>query len=360
MGPAPAGYGGPKPTPAGAPGPLAAGPRMGGPGPAPGLAAGGGPFTGGPGPAPGLGPMPPPSRGDTEPASRRRKAPLIAAGLILMGGVGAWLGSQYTSEIFAVVQPAETENATETGTVTANLAPPEKQQPAEQPKAEPEPKGPSAEDIDRTMQQHAIWSAMKKEFPDWYQARVAEVARLTGDKKSEAEVTGYLVQEFVKLRRENAKHALAASTARHRDIASAFLANLRQLAKEDGNGCYEFISRGETSSVIVNRLQNPARSQGIEAQLVAVVAAITEGRKQPTEHTRPVKTDYDLLAGELGRLGWTQADMQLFANPQELAKAPPARVCSMLQDWFAAHLAIQDQSTQQRLLFETLKPVVSG
>jgi hypothetical protein len=32
----------------------------------------------------------------------------------------------------------------------------------------------------------------------------------------------------------------------------------------------------------------------------------------------------------------------------------------MLQDWFSAHLAITDPAVQERLLFETLKPVVSG
>ena len=32
----------------------------------------------------------------------------------------------------------------------------------------------------------------------------------------------------------------------------------------------------------------------------------------------------------------------------------------MVQDWFFAHLAVADQGTQERLFFETLKPVVSG
>jgi hypothetical protein len=32
----------------------------------------------------------------------------------------------------------------------------------------------------------------------------------------------------------------------------------------------------------------------------------------------------------------------------------------MVQDWFAAHLAVSDQGIQERLLVETLKPVVSG
>jgi hypothetical protein len=93
---------------------------------------------------------------------------------------------------------------------------------------------------------------------------------------------------------------------------------------------------------------------------VAIVAAIAEGRKSPTTHSAPSKPDYDILATELGRLGWTQADMQLFADSKALAKASHERVCQMVQDWFTAHLAIQDTATQERLLFETLRPVVAG
>ncbi|AHB50047.1 hypothetical protein W911_06535 [Hyphomicrobium nitrativorans NL23] len=299
-----------------------------------------------------------------EPAApaRRRKAPLIAVGLLVMGGVGAWLGSQYTEQIFALVQPQDGASTSENGTTTANLAPQaEDKKAAPPPAAAPEATSvPTLQDVDRTLQGRTVWVSVKQEFPEWYQSRVADVARLTGEKKSDADITSYLVNQLVQLRRENAQHALAASSPRHKDLAAAFLANLRDLAREGGDGCYDFISRGETSPIVIRRMQDPAQSAQIEAQLVAVFAAIAEGRKAPAQHTAPVKTDYDLLAGELGRLGWTQADMQLFANPRELAQAPRERVCSMLQDWFAAHLAIQDQASQQRLLFETLKPVVSG
>ena len=340
--------------------PLGNAPRGAGPsGPAPQMAA----------PGPHLGPDPRIAAGPGhavhhEPAApaRRRKAPLIVVGLLVMGGVGAWLGSQYTEQIFAFLQPQDGASTSESGTTTANLAPQ-----AEDKNAAPPPaaapvatNAPTLQDVDRTLQGRTVWVSVKQEFPDWYQSRVADVARLTGENKSDAEITAYLVNQLVQLRRENAKHALAASSPRHKDLAAAFLANLRDLARESGEGCYDFISRGETSPIVIRRMQDPAQSAQIEAQLVAVFAAISEGRKTPAEHTAPVKTDYDLLAGELGRLGWTQADMQLFANPRELAQAPRERVCTMLQDWFAAHLAIQDQASQQRLLFETLKPVVSG
>lgn len=305
------------------------------------------------------------------PRARGRKAALVGAGLLAMTATGAWIASQYQNDIFSYVQMDDTDSG-EPGTVKADML-----TSGEPPRREPGPKqasletevttpGPSQplaaspEDIDRKLQGRTMWVAVKQEFPEWYQTRVSEVARLATEHKDQSEITRYLVGELVTLRRDNARFALAASTPRHKELAAAFLANLKQLALESGDVCYDFISKGEASATIVSRMDDPAKSAEIEAQMVAVVSAIAEGKKQPAEHAQPIKTDYDVLAGELGRLGWTQADMQLFANPKELAQAPRARVCSMLQDWFTAHLAIQDPSTQARLLFETLKPVISG
>ncbi len=294
-------------------------------------------------------------------SSRGRRLALVATGLLAMTGVGAWLSSEYKDEVFTYM---ETDDAApETGatgtTATANAVPPSA--PATTATVQAVVANPhSPEDIDRKLQGRTMWVSVKQEFPDWYQARIAEVARLSAEKKDQAEITRYLIGELVALRRENAKYALAASTSHHKELASAFLANLTKLSQESGDDCYEFISKGESSPTIVSRMDDPTKSTEIEAQVVAVLGAIADGKKQPSEHAAPVKTDYDVLAGELGRLGWTQADMQLFANPKALAQAPRARVCNMLKDWFTAHLAIQDPSTQERLLFETLKPVISG
>lgn len=300
-----------------------------------------------------------PPREEASPRSGGRKKALVAFGLVVMTGLGAWLMSQYKDEILGYVQ---TQTAGSNGTAIANVMPPsgtEQQPPAAE--ATPAPAAAATvDDIDHKLQSRTMWVSVKQEFPDWYQTRIAEVARLSAEHKDQAEISHYLISQFVSLRRENAQHALAASTPRHKELAAAFLANLNQLSKESGDGCYDFISKGESSAAIVSRMDDPAKSTEIEAQVVAIVAAISEGRKQPSQHAPPVKTDYDVLAGELGRLGWTQADMQLFANPKELAKAPRDRVCSMLKDWFTAHLAIQDPSTQERLLFETLKPIISG
>jgi len=297
---------------------------------------------------------------------RGRKA-IAALGLVALIGVGGWGASRYKDQIFAAIQshPASGESSTATAAaavVTAGEAPPANPQPqagTETAALDASPAA-SAEEIDRGLQTRNMWMAIKREFPDWYQLRVADVVHMSAERKSQDEITRYLVTQLVALRRENAKLALSAGTERHKELAAAFLANLKHLSKESGESCYDFISKGESSTAIVSRIQNPAESAEIEAQVMAVVAAIVEGRDKPTEHASPVKTDYDVLAGELGRLGWTQADMQLFASPKELAKAPPERVCNMLKDWFTAHLAIQDPGTQERLLFETLKPVVSG
>ena len=98
----------------------------------------------------------------------------------------------------------------------------------------------------------------------------------------------------------------------------------------------------------------------MQAQVAAIFEAIADGRKSPTTHAKAVKEDYDVLVQELTKLGWKENDLQVFSNPTLLSREPPERVCQMVQDWFNAHLAVADQGTQERLLVETLKPVVSG
>jgi hypothetical protein len=54
------------------------------------------------------------------------------------------------------------------------------------------------------------------------------------------------------------------------------------------------------------------------------------------------------------------ADLALFSDPRALSRAAPQKVCQMVQDWFAAQLAVKDEDVQLRLLVEALKPVVAG
>ena len=98
----------------------------------------------------------------------------------------------------------------------------------------------------------------------------------------------------------------------------------------------------------------------ISAQAATIFEAAVEGGKTPSKHEAAGKGDYELLIKELGKIGWKDEDLQVFSNPRLLAKREPAQVCQMVQDWFTAHLAIQDAPAQERLLYETLKPVVQG
>jgi len=91
-----------------------------------------------------------------------------------------------------------------------------------------------------------------------------------------------------------------------------------------------------------------------------VVEAIAEGRKQPRVYPRPEQADYQMLAADLIKLGWTQDDMKLFSSPQALSQATPDKVCQLVHDWFRAQLAISDPEKQMRLLVESLRPIFAG
>ncbi len=217
-----------------------------------------------------------------------------------------------------------------------------------------------AEAIDGRLQRTALWSNVKREFPHWYEERIKETAKLAAEKKPDAAMAKYLLESLVALRRKHANDALAASPAKLVNVAQAFLGNLKRISSESTSACYSFISQGEASPAVVDLLQKPETHQNVQAQLTAVFEAIADGRKTQTKHTAPDKSDYDALAEQLTRLGWSQADLQLFADPRALARTSHDRVCKMVQDWFSAHIAVKDQGAQERLLVETLRPVVAG
>ncbi len=89
-----------------------------------------------------------------------------------------------------------------------------------------------------------LWATVKQDFPEWYDARVAEVSHLSAEGKPEDEIMRHLVQSLVTLRRENSQAALAASTATHRELATAFLNNLKQLVAGERRGLLRFHFQG--------------------------------------------------------------------------------------------------------------------
>jgi hypothetical protein len=300
--------------------------------------------------------------------SAGRKAAIAAALLLVLGGGGyaaLTLGKsgQPPGAGTKAAPPAATSSkpappaapAPAAEQAKATAAPPADTRPAPLAALTEEP-----DQLDARLQRSPMWTVVKKEFPDWYGERLKEVAQLSGTQQPQGAIAKHLVEALVALRRKHADQALAASTGRLRTIASAFLANLRQLRDYHQNACYSFISQGETSPVVVEMMQKPEYADPIQAQVVAIFEAIAEGRRQPVQHTPPSKEDYNQLADQLTKLGWSQSDLQLFADPRALARTSPERVCKMVQDWFSAHIEIKDAAAQERLLVETLRPVVSG
>jgi uncharacterized protein DUF4339 len=282
----------------------------------------------------------------------RLRIPAIAAAAAVVLVTGWVATAKLRTGPAAPTMPALTANAAP----IANAAPMKSKTP-------PAPLAPAAsnpEAIDANLQRTMLWNVVKREFPDWYGERLRETAKLSTDNKPEDAIAKHLVEALVALRRKNADHALAASTPKLKAIASAFLENLKKLNAHSTSACYSFISQLEAAPTVVEMLQQPDVGSPFEAQVAAVFEAIADGRKAPTQHVAPKKTDYDALADQLTKLGWSQADLQLFADPRALARTSPERVCKMVQDWFSAHIAITDLEAQERLLVETLKPVVAG
>jgi hypothetical protein len=217
-----------------------------------------------------------------------------------------------------------------------------------------------AQQLDARFEKLPAWSVVKREFPDWYGDQLRQAATMTAENKPESEVNKHLAEALVALRRQHANEALSANTDHLKSVATAFLNNLKSLASQNVGACYAFISQGETSPAVIEVLQSPEQGAAVQQQIAAIFEAISDGRKTPSTHEKPVKSDYDMLVQELTKLGWKETDLQVFSNPTLLAREPPERVCQMVQDWFFAHLSVGDPGTQERLLVETLKPVVSG
>jgi len=214
--------------------------------------------------------------------------------------------------------------------------------------------------LEPTLQATPLWRVLKRDYPEWYAERVKEIAALAADKKDDLAIGQQVARALVNLRRQNAGVALAAGFPQLKAVATSFYENLVQLGKHSSEACFEFISKGEAGPLVVSLMQNPSFTPQLQAQLLAVFEAIADGRKTARAYPQPRKTDYDALAADLSRRGWSQADLQLFSDERALSNAGPAKVCQMVRDWFAAQLAIKDADMQLRLLVESLKPIVAG
>ena len=213
--------------------------------------------------------------------------------------------------------------------------------------------------FEQSLQRGPLWQRLKRDFPEWHKEISSEISRLAADSRSERELQAVATRALIDLRKKHHADALAAGSPRLRSIAQAFVANLAALSRESISACYGFISQGEASPAAAD-LQSPAVREAVDAQLGAIFDAVVEGRQRPVKHDQPRREDYDALTQQLGRKGWSPPDLQLFMDARALSRAAPEKVCQMVQDWFAAQLAIEDEGTRTRLLSESLKPVVAG
>lgn len=283
----------------------------------------------------------------------------VAIAVVLLGllGGGGWFAWQSGAIRSLQDKLTSTKEGEQVPTVSAPLG--NSSAPAAAPVA-PAQLNAGAQALDTKFADLAAWQVVKREFPEWYGEQLQQAATLTAQNQPEETVNKHLAEALVSLRRQHANEALAASTPNLKSVASAFLNNLQSLSNKSVGACYGFISQGETSPAVVEVLQSPELGAAVQTQIAAIFEAIADGRKSPTAHDRALKEDYDILVQELTKLGWQESDLQTFSNPSLLSREPPERVCKMVQDWFSAHLAIADEGVQERLLVETLKPVVSG
>jgi hypothetical protein len=220
--------------------------------------------------------------------------------------------------------------------------------------------GDTPEAIDGALQKAAVWKVAKREFPEWYAERLKETAGMRAAKSENVVVSRRLAESFVALRRKHADQALAAAPEHVGSVATAFLDSLRAFSKHSVEACYGYISQGEINPAVLQLAATNPHAGQLHKQVTAVLDAIADGRRSPRTYLPPRKGDYDVLAKELTSRGWSEADLKIFSDPKELARSSPDQVCKMVQDWFAAQMGIKDAEIRQRLLIESLRPVVAG
>jgi GYF domain 2 len=220
--------------------------------------------------------------------------------------------------------------------------------------------GDSVEAIDEKLQRSLLWRTAKREFADWYEARVREAAKLRSENQDDRAVAEHMVKSLVELRRLHAPDALSAGLPALKQIAAAFVDNLTRLKQHSIEACYSMITQGESSPLIVNLMRTPEYAGPLLLQLTAIFDAIAEGRKIARVYPAPKRGDYDVLAASLIKRGWSDADLTLFSDAQAFGKAKPEKICQLVHDWFAAQLDLTDAEMQLRLLANALRPLIAG
>jgi hypothetical protein len=144
-------------------------------------------------------------------------------------------------------------------------------------------------------------------------------------------------------------------------VAAAYHDSLSKLRKHGSEACGGFVKQGEAEPLVVALLQSSnSHTAHLQALSTAVFEAIADGRQVPRVHPRPTQAQYGMLASELTKRGWTQADFQLLTGKQGLTQAEPDKVCQLVEEFFGAQLSIPDEEAQMRLLADSVRSVFAG
>lgn len=214
----------------------------------------------------------------------------------------------------------------------------------------------NAEAVDAALQATALWKVIKREFPDWYNERIAEAVQMAQESKDEAVIGQVMGRKLAELRRKLGAAGISATAESLKTVATAYADNLKRLKSHSPEACSGFIRHGEADPLIVALLQQgTGHTAPLQAHLTAVFEAIAEGRQLPRVHPRPTREHQEMLQSELAKRGWTTDDFKLLST--NMAQAPPDKVCQLVGDFFAAQLALSDPEAQTRLLVNSLRPV---
>ncbi|MGF1649320.1 MAG: GYF domain-containing protein [Hyphomicrobiaceae bacterium] len=291
---------------------------------------------------------------DDDATSPRRRFPFgaLAAGIVglaVVGGAG-WFAFENRESLMAMITDAGASQDTPIVRASRDSAP----------RSVTAPAATEAPPLRLALLESPAWETARAAFPDWTARKLEEVEEMRRSGQQDDAMVRHLVTGMAGLRRQYAREALSASPERLRSLASAFLANLRTLTARGPVPCYDYISRGETSPRILELINEPEVATPIYKQMDVTITAIVAGREQPQTYMPPNPEDFRVLSQELQKMGWTNADMTLFGDPQALSRSDPAKVCQLVTDWFTAQLLVQDDAMQARLLVQSLRPVVAG
>ena len=158
----------------------------------------------------------------------------------------------------------------------------------------------------RGCRRRALWRVIKREFPDWYAERLKEAAALAAQDKDEAAIGQHLARAWLSCAASRSTTRSPPAIPQLKAVATTFYENLAQLRKHSIEACFAFISQGEAEPGHRRRCcRAPQHAAHLQAQLTAVFEAIADGRKTPRVYPQPRKTDYDTLAADLAKRGWT-------------------------------------------------------